>query len=451
MKNFLRTPFLAVLAFSAIPGGVFAPAARCQAPSHTVLELKLDREVEPVLATYIKEGIADAGRRRADLVLIKMDTPGGLSDSMQEIIKAIFESQVPVAVYVSPAGARGASAGFFILLAADIAAMGPATHAGAASPLIGVGAFPVQIDETLRRKITNDALAFLRSYAVRRGRNVPLAETAVTEARSFTEKEALDGKLIDLIAPTREELLSQLNGREITRFYGTRATLALSDFVIVPFDLSPRQNFLARIVQPDVFFLLLIVGILGLYAEFTHPGLIAPGVIGGICLVLALYAMHILPVNAAGVFLIFLALGMFILEAKFASHGVLAIGGVVAMFLGAVFLIHSPLTGGGVSVAIALGVTVPFALFAIVLMRLVLRSRAWKPAMGAEGLVGQTGSVVAAIPAGGAGESQAGMIRLRGELWRAAAPAAVEKGSTVRVVRVEGLTLHVEPVVAKKE
>ncbi len=422
-----------------------ANAGQAAEAGETVLHLQIDREVEPVLATYVNEGLADAARRRAALVLITMDTPGGLSDAMRDIISHMLASPVPVAVYVSPVGARGASAGFFILLAADVAAMAPGTHTGAASPLIGVGAFPIQIDETLKRKITNDATAYLRSFAGRRGRNLTLAEAAITDAKAFTEKEALEGKLIDLLADSREDLLRRLNGREITRFDGTRVLLALAHPAVIPFELSARQKFLARIVEPDVFFLLLVFGVLGLYVEFTHPGLVAPGVIGGICLVLALYAMHLLPVNAAGVFLILLALALFILEAKLTSHGVLAAGGIVSMFLGAVFLIRSPLTGGGVSAAIALGVTLPFAILTIVLMRLVLRSRRWKPATGPEELIGLSGIVVTPIPGATSAEPREGMVRVHGELWRAVAPQPVAAGDSVRILRVDGLTLHVEP------
>jgi membrane-bound serine protease (ClpP class) len=424
-------------------------AVEAQPGSATVLELKLDAEVEPILATYIEEGLADAAKRQAALVLITMDTPGGLSTSMTDIISHMLVSPVPVVVYVAPAGARGASAGFFILLAADVAVMAPGTHTGAASPVVGIGPFTVQIDETYRRKVINDALAFLRSFAAKRGRNVALAETAVTDAKAFTEKEALDGKLVDLLASSPDELIRQLDGREITRFDGTRVKLSLTHAVRIPFELSARQQFLARIVQPDVLFVLLIVGVLGLYTEFTHPGLVAPGVIGGVSMILALYAMHLLPVNAAGVFLIFLALALFILEAKLASHGVLGIGGAVAMFLGAVFLIRSPLTGGGVSYVLALAVTVPFAVIAVVLMRLVLRSRKWKPATGPEELVGLSAVVVAPISGASAAVSRGGLIRVRGELWRAVAPQPVAEGGAVRVVRVEGLTLHVEPAGSK--
>jgi membrane-bound serine protease (ClpP class) len=296
------------------------------------------------------------------------------------------------------------------------------------------------IDDTLRRKITNDASAFLRSFAEKRGRNPALAETAVTDAKAFTEKEALDGKLIDLVASSDADLLHQLDGRPITRFDGTTSKLALSKPVLTPFELSGRQKFLARIVEPDVFFLLLIVGVLGLYTEFTHPGLVAPGVIGGISLVLALFAMHILPVNIAGVFLIALALALFILEAKYTSHGVLLAGGIVAMLLGAMFLIRSPLTSGGVSLGLAISVTLPFAVLTVFLMRLVLRSRKWKSATGREELLGEQGTVVSAL-----GANIEGMIRIHGELWRAISAQAVAQGGAVRVVRIDGLTLYVEP------
>ena len=405
-----------------------------------VLELSLDGEVEPILATYIDEGLADAARRHAALALITMDTPGGLSDSMKDMIQHILASPVPVAVYVSPTGARGASAGFYILLSADIAAMAPGTHAGAASPIIAIGGFPQQIDEVFRRKINQDAMAFLRSFTVQRKRNPELAEKAITESRAFTEKEALDAKMIDLVVNTTEDLLRQLDGRTITRFDGTQVTLALKNASRAAFELSARQKFLARIVEPDVFFVLLILGVLGLYTEFTHPGVIAPGVIGGICLILALYAMHFLPVNLAGLFLIGLSLAFFILEAKAPSHGVLAFGGVVSMFLGAIFLIRSPLTSGGVSIGVALAGTLPFAVLAVVLMRLVLRSRQWKTATGKEELIGSQGVAVEPLPAGAEG-----MVRVHGELWRAESSKPVQEGEPVRILRVQGLKLYVEP------
>jgi membrane-bound serine protease (ClpP class) len=441
-KRFRPRTWLLAALFSLTLFSLFPTASAGEhTASPVILELKLDGEVEPVLATYVDEGIDDAAKRQASLVLITMDTPGGLSDSMKDIIQHILSSPVPVAVYVSPTGARAASAGFFILLSADIAAMAPATHTGAASPIIGVGGYPVAIDETLRRKIMNDAQAFLRSYAEKRGRNPALAETAVTDAKAFTEKEALDGKLIDLIAVSEDDLLRQLNGRQIARFDGSKIKLTLSNPIHVPFELSARQKFLARIVQPDVFFVLLILGVLGLYTEFTHPGVVAPGVVGGICMVLALYAMHILPVNLAGVLLILLALALFILEAKFTSHGVLAAGGIISMLLGAMFLIRSPLTAGGVSLSVALAVTLPFAVLTVFLMRLVLRSRSWKNQTGREELINAQGIVVTPLADGAEG-----MIRIHGELWRAVSNQPVPEGKPVRVLRMEGLKLYVEPV-----
>lgn len=442
LRNFSASAFTLVCGLCFVATVLFLPKATADehSTSPVVVRMDLDREVEPVLATYIDEGLDDAAKRKAALALITMNTPGGLSSSMTEIIQHILASPVPVAVYVSPTGARGASAGFFILLSADIAAMAPATHTGAASPVVAIGGFQLQIDETMRKKILNDALAFLRSYAEKRGRNPALAETAVTDAKAFTEKEALDGKLIDLIAASAEDLVRQLDGRTITRFDGTKTTLSLKNATITAFQLSARQSFLARIVEPDVFFVLLLVGVLGLYTEFTHPGMVAPGVIGGICALLALYAMHLLPVNLAGVLLILLALALFILEAKFTSHGVLAVGGIVAMLLGALFLIRSPLTSGGVSLGVALAATLPFALITVFLMRLVLRSRSWKSTTGREELIGEEGIPVSPLVAG-----QEGMIRVHGELWQAISPQAVPAGKPVRVRSVEGLKLHVEP------
>jgi membrane-bound serine protease (ClpP class) len=406
-----------------------------------VMDLNLDGEVEPVLATYIDEGLAEAARRNAVLVLITMDTPGGLSDSMKDIIQHVLGSPVPVAVYVGPTGARGASAGFFILMSADVAAMAPGTRTGAASPVIAIGGITIGVDEVLRRKITNDAMAFLRSYSEKRGRNAKLAETAVTDARAFTEKEALDGNLIEFVATSPEQLLGDLNGRTVTRFDGSKVTLKLTHYQRTAFELSARQKFLSRIVEPDMFFLLLILGTLGLYAEFTHPGAVIPGVVGAICSVLALYAMHLLPVNLAGVLLIVTAVTLFVLEAKFTSHGVLLLGGVIAMIFGAIFLIRSPLTAGGVSLGMAIAVTLPFAGISVFLMRLVLRSRKWKPAAGAEELLTEQGIAVTGLKGG-----IEGLIRIHGESWRATSSQDVAAGAAVKVLRIEGLRLHVEPI-----
>ena len=414
-------------------------------PASQIVELRIDDEIQPIVAEYVTEGIDQAGRDKAALVLITIDTPGGLQDSMQKIIQHILASPVPVVVYVWPTASRAASAGFFILLSADIAAMAPGTHTGAASPLLAVGGVPITVDETLKNKILNDATAFLRSYAEKRGRNATLAETAVTDGKAFSDEESKAGRLTDLIASSPEELLAMLDGRTITRFDGTSTRLELRGAQRVTLQMTLRQRMLARIVQPDALFILLILGVFGLYAEFTHPGMIVPGVVGAISLVLGLFAMQILPVNFAGLLLLVVGLVLFILEANFTSHGVLGIGGVLAMLLGAIMLIRSPLTGGGVSFGVALGVTLPFAALVVLLMRLVLRSRSWKQDVGPQRLVGATAEVTEplATPAGEGCFS--GMVRTQGALWRAVSPQSIPAGAHVEVVRVAGLTLHVIP------
>src|SRR5580698_6118398 len=404
--------------------GQTTPSANSPGAASSVVEIPIDGEIEPILADYVVHGIEQAATDHASLILITIDTPGGLDSSMRAIIQAILRSTVPVVVYVSPAGSRAASAGFYILLSSDIAAMSPGTESGAASPIMEIGGQVVQIDDTLRKKIVNDATAYLRSYSSKRGRNVDLAMTAVTDAKAFSDKEALDGKLIDIVTASKEDLLAQLNGRTITRFDGTSTSLALAHPVVSRYEMSGREKFLARIVQPDVFFILLIVGVLGLYVEFTHPGAFAPGVIGGIAIALAM--------------------ALFILEAKFPTHGVLGVGGVVSMVLGALFLIRSPLTGMGVSLWTALAVVIPFAVIVIILMRLVLRSRTWKVSTGKEELIGEVGEVRETL---GSREAM-GSVFVHGELWRAAVRAgeSIPAGARVRVSKVKGLTLEVELV-----
>jgi len=429
-----------------IPAGAPSAAGTDANSTAKVTHLFIDGEIEPILAEYIVNGIEQAAQDHDALVLITINTPGGLDSSMRSIIQAILTSPVPVVTYVSPTGSRAASAGFFILLSADIAAMSPGTDTGAASPVFIFGGQTVQVDETMHKKVVNEATAYLRSYVEKRGRNVDLAATAVTDAKAFSVKEALDGKLIDIVASSLDELLSKLDGRTITRFDGTTAKLELSHPVITARGMTPREKFLSRIVQPDVFFILMIIGILGLYTEFTHPGLFAPGVIGGIAAVLALFALLHLPVNFVGLLLILLALIFFVLEAKFPTHGVLGVGGVVSMVLGALILIRSPITGMGVRRATALAVVIPFAIIVIILARLVLKSRSWKLSTGKEELLGELGEVKEAV----ASDGSSGMVFVHGELWRAVASEghSIPAGAHVRVVRVKGLTLEVEPVAA---
>lgn len=435
---------IALIASASLRAQTAQPTPPTSPANSTVVELHIDGEIEPILAEYLLREIEQANTEHASLILITINTPGGLDTSMRDIIQSVLRSPVPVVTYVYPTGSRAASAGFFILLSADVAAMSPGTETGAASPLIEIGGSPVQIDDTLRKKIVNDATAYLRSYTSKRGRDPELAATAVTDAKAFSDKEALDGKLVEFVTASKEDLLAQLNGRTITRFDGTKLALSLPRTVVVARDMTGREKFLSRIVQPDVFFILLIIGVLGLYTEFTHPGAFAPGVFGAIALLLALYAMHMLPINLAGLLLIVCAFVLFILEAKFPTHGVLGVGGVISMVLGALFLIKSPMTGMGVSLWTALAVVIPFAIIVIILMRLVLRSRTWKVSTGREELVGEVGEVREPV---GTGEA-VGSVFVHGELWRAAVRAGekIPAGARVRVKKVKGLTLEVEPV-----
>ena len=440
-----RTVLAGLVAFAAMGAAGAAVSTPPRSPSDdVVVELRIDGEIEPAMAEFVGRALGEAAADHARLALITIDTPGGLSDSMQAIIQAIIDSPVPVAVYVSPAGTRAASAGFFILQSADVAAMAPGTHTGAASPLLAIGGVPISVDATVEHKIMNDATAYMRSLVTRRGRNVAAADSAVTDGTAFTDDEALHDHLIDLVAPSVDALLTTLNGRTVTRFDGRTTTLDLTGVRRTVVDMTSRERFLAWLVQPNVFFLLLIGGVLGLYVEFTHPGLVLPGTAGGIALLLALYSMNLLPVSLAGVLLVALGLVLFVLEAHAPSHGVLGAGGVVSMLLGATLLIRSPLTPGGVSPTLALGVTIPCAVIMIVLMRLVIRSRAWAPATGVGRLVGAVGEVVEPLTVAAADGLAHGQARIEGELWRAVSPRVAPAGTRVRVVRVDGLTLYVE-------
>jgi membrane-bound serine protease (ClpP class) len=449
-QPFGRLPVGAVI-LAALSLGTATGGARSVASSNSsadrVIVLRIDGEIEPILAQYIVNGIGEANRQHSSLILITMNTPGGLDTSMREMVRAILGSSVPVAIYVAPSGVRAASAGFFVLESADIAAMAPGTNTGAASPVFEMFGQTIQIDETMRKKVTNDAAAFLRSYVTKRDRNADLAVTAVTDAKAFSDKEALDGKLIDLVASSDGDLFAKLNGRTITRFNGSTDQLSLSHPIETELGMTARERLLTHIVEPNVAFVLLIVGVLGLYVEFNHPGMFAPGVIGGIAILLALLAFQQLPVSWIGVALIILALSLFVLEAKFPTHGVLGVGGTVAMILGAIMLIQTPWTGMGVQLSTALAVAIPFAIVAAILTRAVMRSRSWKRATGREELLGEQGEVLEPVGAAPA----LGMVRVHGELWRAAAVngVSIPKGARVRVRSIHGLTLDVEPAIQK--
>ncbi len=406
----------------------------------TVVEIRLQDEIiQPVSAEYLIGGIDHAERVNADAVLLWLHTPGGLETSMREIVDRITTSRIPVIVYVAPTGSRAASAGFFILMASDLAVMAPGTTTGAASPVMFGGG---EMDDTLRKKITSDAAAYLRSFASKRNRHPEVAELAVTEAKSFTDQEALKEGLIEGVCDSREKIFEQFHARTLTRFDGRTQELQLADARVEPWEMTRRQRFLSRLIDPNIAFLLLVFGMLGLYMEFNHPGFIVPGVAGGICIILALFSLHLLPVNYAAVLLIVLSVVFFILEAVFVSHGVLAAGGVAAMVLGAMMLIDTPpIPELRVRLELALGVAIPFAVLAVLFLRLVLKSRRWRPTIGAESLVGARGEVRQEINA-----TRKGMVWVAGELWRATAPARIPVGEQVRVVSVDGLLLRVEKV-----
>jgi membrane-bound serine protease (ClpP class) len=389
--------------------------------------------VHAISAAHVTAALDKADADGAPLVVIRMDTPGGYDTSMRQIIDKMLKCRTPVAVFVAPSGARAASAGFVILISADIAAMAPGTNAGAAHPVSGMG----QMDEIMSKKVTSDAAAYLRSKAERRGRNVETAEKAVTESRSFTEKEALDAKLIDLIARDVPDLVSQLEGREVTRFDGMRTRLALNGHPTVTVPMKWHQSVLAAIAHPEILFLLLLGALAGLGTEISHPGLVFPAVIGVLCLILFLFATQIISINWAGVLLIVLAVSLFIAEVKVTSYGLLTVGGVVAMILGAMMLVDSDLPELRIGWGTLLPAVAVTAVWTIGLVSLVVRARRRRASTGQEGLLGQPGVAETDV-------SQAGWVIVQGERWRAVAEAPVFAGEQVVVVAVSGLTLRIE-------
>jgi len=408
-------------------------------PAHVaapiVVEVDLDQMVNHVTADYVKSGIDYANQTNAQAVLLELSTPGGLETSMRWIIQAMLDSRVPVITYVAPSGTRAASAGFFILLAGDVAVMAPGTNAGAAHPVMLGGA---DIGKTMEAKIENDAAAYIRSIADKRGRNVKLAEEGVRESKAFTEKEALEGHLIDAIASTPQDILAKYDGKVIKRFNDSTTTLHLAGAEIRPYELSRGKQLLAWIADPNIAFILGILGLVLLYFEFTHPGTVAPGVAGAVCLILALYAFNLLPLNYAGVALILVALALLALEVKVSSHGVLAAGGVVALVIGALILVQSPWPEGRIRLSTALGAALPFALITSILLRLAVAARRKKAITGEAGMIDSMGVARTDL-------EPEGKVLVHGELWDARSEQRIAKGTRVRVRQVEGLKLVVEP------
>ena len=406
------------------------------APQPRVVVLTLDMMVHQVSAEYIIRGIREANASQADAILLQLDTPGGLSNSMRSIIQAILDSKIPVITYVAPSGGSAASAGMFILLAGDAAAMAPGTTTGAAHPVLIFGA---DIGKTMETKIENDAAAYIRSIADKRGRNSKLAEEGVRQSRSFTEKEALEGNLIDVIAPTPQELLAKLDGKTIKRVNDTTATLHLANAVLDARAMGRRERIFSWVADPNIAFLLGAIGLACIYIEFTHPGLIAPGVVGAVALVMAMYAFNLLPINTLGVVLILLALVLFGLEVKLTSHGALAAGGILAMVIGAMILVDSPWPGARIRFSTALGVAVPLAAITVFLVRLAVMAKRRKAVTGEAAMIDTLGVAQTDL-------ELTGKIMIRGEIWDARAHVRVPRGTRVRVREVDKLTLVVEPV-----
>ncbi|HRR55692.1 MAG TPA: nodulation protein NfeD [Acidobacteriota bacterium] len=400
-----------------------------------IVKIEIDGIIDPITAEFIAKAVEEAEAGGAEFLLLQLSTPGGLGVSMQEIVQTILNSRVPVVCYVAPRGARAASAGFFILLAADVAVMAPGTNTGAAHPVFPFGAE----DKVMLEKVRNDALASLRSIVQHRRRNYELAEKGVVESKSYTEQEALEGGLIDLVAADETELIRLLHGREVRRFDGEVQVLETEGVPLHVLEMTLRQRVLSAIADPNLALILGVIGVLGLYFEFTQPGMVVPGVVGGICLLLALLGFSLLPINLVGVLLILLAIGLFVAEVKVQGFGILGIGGVVSMVLGLLVLVESPYPELRIGLSMALAVAIPFALIFIFLLRLVIVSYRSRVATGNEALVGLVGTARTEIGPDG------GRVFVAGELWRASSRQIIPKGARVRVVQARHLDLVVEP------
>jgi membrane-bound serine protease (ClpP class) len=418
--------------------GLIAALVLCPVSSAEILKIVVDDTIQPITQEYISRAIDEAQHRGDQVVLIEINTPGGLVDSTRRIIEKITSSQVPVIVYVGPSGSRAGSAGIFILEAADVAAMAPGTNAGAAHPVL-LGPFAPKVDDEMKRKIENDTAALMRSVASRRGRNVEAAESAVRESKSFTEQEALSQHLIDYVASSEEDLFRQMGGKNFKRFNGQEVTLKLSGQPIVPFDMTLKERILGYLMDPNVSFILLAIGALALYAEFNHPGAVIPGTVGVVFILISAFALNLLPTRFAALVLILGAFALFAAEAKFASHGVLTVGGIALLTLGGLLLVDSPIPEMRVHLLTALAVSIPLGLITAFLMSIALRARRNKLVSGAQGLIGETGIAQTTL-------APRGKIFVHGELWDAVSSSEVSIGQSVVVRRVDGLLLQVEPL-----
>ena len=399
-----------------------------------VLLLDLDTIVHPLTREIITEGLRQADQAGDEAVVLRINTPGGLLEATNEIVQAILASRVPVVAFVTPSGGHAASAGFIILVSADVAAMAPGTNTGAAQPVLALGG---EMKGPMKQKVENDTAASLRAVTDKRGRNSELAVEAVLESKSFTEQDALEANLIDLIAQDLDDLMAQLDGRTIVRFDGTEQVLDLAGADVYPYSPNLRQRALLPLINPSLALLVLVLGLAGVYLEFTNPGLIFPGVLGGILLIVGLMALSLLPINIAGVALILLALGFFVFEAVTPVNGILAAGGVVAMVMGIVILVDTDVPELQIGWVPAIGITLPFAAISVFLLQLAIRSFRYKVVTGSEAMVGEIGEARTAL-------DPEGTVFVHGEFWSARAPSPVPAGERVRVVSVDGMKLEVE-------
>ena len=400
-----------------------------------ILKIVVNDTIQPITAEYIGRAVAEAERNKDQALLIELNTPGGLLDSTRDIIEKILASSVPVIVYVAPSGNRAASAGFFILESADVAAMAPGTNTGAAHPVtLGGG----KIDDVMKEKMENDSAALMRSVVAKRGRNVEIAETAVRQSKSWSDSEALSQHLVDYVASSEDDLFKQIQDKPIKRFNGQTVTVHLVGEPIRMFDMTLKEHILAYIMDPNIAFILLAIGALALYAEFNHPGAVVPGTVGVVFILLAIFALNLLPVRFAAIVLIFASFVLFALEAKFATHGVLGIGGIVTLTLGGLLLVDAPIPEMRVHLVTALAVSIPLGVITVFLMSIALKARANKVVTGVQGLVGEVGMAQTAL-------APQGKVFIHGEIWDATSSANLSPGQLVVVRKVEGLQLQVDP------
>jgi membrane-bound serine protease (ClpP class) len=404
--------------------------------SAEVLKIVINDTIHPITDEYIGRALAQAQTQKAQALLIEINTPGGLADSTRDIIEKILASPVPVVIYVTPSGSRAASAGFFILEAADVAAMAPGTNTGAAHPVMLGGG---KMDDVMKEKVENDSAALMRSVTSKRNRNVDVAESAVRQSKSFTDQEALSQHLIDYVASTDDDLFRQMQGKTVKRFDGQSVTLNLMGQTVRPFEMTLKQRILGYLMDPNVAFILLAIGALALYAEFNHPGAVVPGTVGVVFILLAAFALNLLPTRFAALALIASAFVLFALEAKFVTHGVLTTGGIVLLTLGGLLLVDAPIPEMRVHFVTALAVSIPLGIITAFLMTLALRAHRNKVVTGVQGLIGEVGTAQGIL-------APLGKVFVHGEIWDAVSSSPVPAGSKVVVQKVDGLQLEVAPV-----